>query len=74
MDAHWFFAFTSASAEISSWQAAVCPFAAASCRAVRWKLEHKIRRKYRKTKHNKSSVTHFEHECTPGCRFRVSFG
>ncbi len=41
-------AFTSASAEISSWQAAVWPFSAARCRAVRCcQLEQKIRRKYR---------------------------
>ncbi len=73
MNAHLSVAFTSASAEISSWQAAVWPFIAAWCRAVRNQLEQKIRRKYRKTKHNKNSVTMFEHECTPVCRIHVSF-
>ena len=74
MNAHLSVAFTSASAEISSWQAAVWPFWAARCRAVRWPLEQKIRRKYRKTKRNKNSVTNFEHECAPACRIHVSFG
>ena len=74
MTAHLSLAFTSASAEISSWQAAVWPFKEARCRAVRWSLEQKIRRKYRKTKHNKNSVTNLEHECAPVCRIHVSFG
>jgi hypothetical protein len=74
MNAHRIVAFTSASAEISSWQAAVRPFSAASCRAVRCMLEHQIRIKYRKTKHNKNSETNFEHECEPVCRIHVSFG
>ena len=74
MNAHRSVAFTSASAEISSWQAAVWPFQAAQCRAVRCILEQKIRRKYRKTKHNKNSATNFEHECAPVCRIHVSFG
>ncbi len=73
MNAHWFFAFTSASAEISSWQAAVWPFKAAKCRAARCQLEQKIRSKYRKTKHNKNSVTNFQHECALVCRIHVSF-
>ena len=73
MNAHRSDAFTSASAEISSWQAAVWPCSAASCRAVRWLLEQKIRWKYRKTKHNKNSVTNFQHECAPVCRIHVSF-
>jgi hypothetical protein len=73
MNAHSFVAFTSASAEISSWQAAVWPLSAASCRAVHWSLEQKIRWKYRKTKHNKNSATNFEHECAPVCRIHVSF-
>ena len=74
MNAHKLFAFTSASAEISSWQAAVRPFQAARCRAVHWPLEQKIRKKYRKTKHNKNSVTNFEHECALHLRIHVSFG
>ena len=74
MNAHPSVAFTSASAEISSWQAAVWPFSAEKCRAVHWPLEQKIRRKYRKTKHNKNSVTNFEHECAQVCRIHVSFG
>ena len=74
MNAHRAVAFTSALAEISSWQAAVWPFKAAKCRAVCWSLEQKIRRKWRKTKHKKNSVTNFEHECTPFCRIHVSFG
>ena len=73
MNAHPSFAFTSASAEISSWQTAVWPLRAASCRAVRSQLEQKIRWKHRKTKHNKNSVTNFQHECALVCRIHVSF-
>jgi hypothetical protein len=74
MNAHPSVAFTSALAEISSWQAAVWPLLAARCRAVRWPLEQKIRRKHRKTKHNKNSVTYIEHECAQVCHIHVSFG
>jgi hypothetical protein len=42
MSAYKSIAFTSASAEISSWQAAVGPFKAAKCRAVDWALQQKI--------------------------------
>ena len=63
MNAHQSVLFTSALAEISSWQAAVWPFKAARCRAVQNSLEQKIRWKYRQTKNNKNSVKHFEHEC-----------
>ncbi len=73
MNAHSSVAFTSASAEISSWQAAVWPSSAAECRAARCQLEQKIRWKYRKTKHNKNSVTNFQHECAPVLRIHVSF-
>ena len=74
MNAHSSVAFTSASAEISNWQAAVWSLRAARCRAVYWPLEQKIRRKHRKTKHNINSVTNFEHECALVCRIHVSFG
>ena len=73
MNAHSSVAFKSASAEISSWQAAVWPLRAASCRAMRWPLEEKMRWKYRKTKHKKNSATNFQHECAPVCRIHVSF-
>ena len=73
MNAHSSVAFTSASAEISSWQAAVWPFKAAKCRAARCQLEQKIRWKYRKTKHIKNSVTNFQHDCAPVLRIHVSF-
>jgi hypothetical protein len=39
-----------------------------------FEIIHKIRRKYRKTKHNKNSATNFEHECAPVLRIHVSFG
>ena len=70
---HLSFASTSALPAISSSHTAVRPSQAARCRAVHWSLEQKIRRKYRKTKHNKNSATNFEHECAPVCRIHVSF-
>jgi hypothetical protein len=73
MNAHRSFAFTSAAAEISSWQAAVWPCSAAKYRAVRCQLEQKIRRKYWKTKRNKDTVSKFQHECAPVLRIHVSF-
>ncbi len=74
MNAHRSVAFTSASAEISSWQAAVWPCSVATCKAVLWLLEQTISWKYRKTKHNKNSATNFQHECALVCRIHVSFG